>query len=137
MTQNPDYRAIFPKGTDEFMTPTIRDDEEAATTLRTSIHGSNLHEKDAFVAQLDAVIPIIRPAAQAVRAGELHINELAQNELNARKAVVDTWWEQRRLVETALDRGGKGLARFIFFDFRKPSAADEPAAPEPETPPTP
>ena len=91
----------------------------------------------AFVAQLDAVIPVIHPAAQAVRAGELHINELAQNELSARKAVVDTLWEQRRLVETALGRGGKGLARFIFFDFRKASESDEPASPGPGNIPQP
>ncbi len=137
VTQNPDYRALFPNGTDEFTTPTIRDDEEAATDLRTRLTGSNLREKDTFIGQLDAVIPVIRPAAQAVRAGELHINELAQHEMNARKAVIDTLWEQRRLVEIALGRGGKGLARFIFFDFRKSNGSDEPAAPEPTTPPTP
>jgi hypothetical protein len=47
------------------------------------------------------------------------VNALFQTELNGRKLVVDTLWEERKAVETALGRGGKGLARFIFFDFRK------------------
>ncbi|HRI65866.1 MAG TPA: hypothetical protein PK156_16580 [Polyangium sp.] len=135
--QNPDYRAIFPNGTDEYTSPTIREDEELAADLRTSLAGSNLREKDTFIALIDEVIPVVGPAARELSAGEQQVNRLFQNEINARKVVVDALWEQKRLVETALGRAGKGLARFIFFDFRKLSDADDSASPEPGNVPTP
>ncbi len=83
------------------------------------------------------MLPVVGPAARELSAGEQQVNRLFQNEINARKVVVDALWEQKRLVETALGRAGKGLARFIFFDFRKLSDADDSASPEPEKVPTP
>lgn len=135
--QNPDYRAIFPNGTEEYTSPTIREDEQIATDLRALVHDSNVPVKADILALLDSVIPIVGPAATALKDGEKQINALFQTELNARKSVVDALWEQRKIVETALGRGGRVLARFIFFDFRKSSDSDALDAPEAENAPKP
>lgn len=135
-TSNPDYRAIFPNGTDEFISPTIREDHQNGSDLRASLMASNLPNKTEFVTLLDGVIPYLEPAAMALADGEKQINNLFQIEINARKTVVDTLWEQRKVVETILGRSGKNLARFVFFDFRKSNDSDPPAPP-PNTPPTP
>ena len=60
-------------------------------------------------------------------------------ELAARKQIVDTVWEERKNIENALGRGGRGVARFIFFDFRKDNSQtspEEPPAPAPPDEPT-
>jgi hypothetical protein len=135
--QNPEYRAIFPNGTDEYTSPTIREDEQIATDLRLAIQNSNAPAKTEVIALLDEVIPVVGPAAKALSDGEKQVNELFQGEMNARKNVIDALWEQRKIVETTLGRQGKGVARFIFFDFRKAGETDspEPATPDPTTPP--
>ncbi|HVK65854.1 MAG TPA: hypothetical protein VM694_15340 [Polyangium sp.] len=137
-TSNPEYRAIFPHGTEEYTSPTVKEDEDLAIELRKVVHDSTLSVKGDVLALLDKVLPIVGPVASAVREGEKHVNALFQTELGARKLVIDTLWEERKTVENALGRGGRGLARFIFFDFRKGrenEAAEEPAAPvEPEEP---
>ncbi|MDI1449801.1 hypothetical protein [Polyangium sp. 6x1] len=127
---NPEYRAIFPHGTEEFTSPTVKEDEDLAIDLRKAVHDSTLPIKTDVLALLDKVIPLVGPVASAVREGEKHVNALFQTELSARKLVIDTLWEERKAVETALGRGGRGLARFIYFDFRKGrenEAAEEPA----------
>lgn len=136
-TQNPDYRAIFPHGTEEYTSPTIREDEQIAVDLRALVHDSNVPVKADVLALLDTVIPVVGPAATALKDGEKQVNALFQAEINGRKAVVDTLWEQRKIVETALGRGGKILARFIFFDFRQASEADDAPTPEPGSGSTP
>lgn len=142
VTNNPEYRAIFPNGTEALTSPTIREDDTLAAEFRQSIHDSSLAVKADVLAMLDAVLPVVGPAATALRAGEEQVNALFQAELNARKLVVDTLWEERKVIESALGRGGKGLARFVFFDFRKQSddaPAEDPTTqapgpvPEPET----
>ncbi|MDI1475694.1 hypothetical protein [Polyangium sp. y55x31] len=138
---NPEYRAIFPHGTEEYTSPTVKEDEELAIDLRKAIHDSTLSVKTDVLALLDKVIPIVGPVASAVREGEKQVNALFQTELAARKLVVDTLWEERKAVENALGRGGRGLARFIYFDFRKGrenEVVEEPAAPaDTEEPPKP
>lgn len=129
-TQNPDYRAIFPHGTEPYSSPTIREDEQIAADLHALVHDSNVPVKADVLALLDTVIPIVAPAASALKNGENQVNALFQAEINGRKTVVDTLWEQRKVVETALGRGGKTLARFIFFDFRKSSDAEDAVAPD-------
>ncbi|MDC3957176.1 hypothetical protein [Polyangium jinanense] len=138
-TSNPEYSAIFPNGTEEYTSPTVKEDEELALDLRKAVHDSTLSVKADVLALLDKVIPIVGPAASGVREGEKQVNALFQTELAARKLVVDTLWEERKAVENALGRGGRGLARFIYFDFRKgreneaaeePAGAAEPGAPE-------
>ncbi len=62
---------------------------------------------------------------------------MKMHELNARNAVVDVLWEQRRLAETALSLGEKRLARFIFFDCHKDSSPEQPTSPEPPAAPPP
>ena len=135
-TQNSEYRAIFPNGTDEYISPTIREDHQLGTDLRTNLVASNLPNKTELVASLDNNIPVLEPAAKSITDGENQINALFQIEMNARKTVIDTLWEQRKVVETILGRSGKILARFVFFDFRKSNDSDSPATP-PTTPPTP
>jgi len=135
-TNNPDYRAIFPRGTDEFMSPTIREDALVANDLRAAIDASNVPSKTNSIALLDSVIPVLEPAAKALADGEKQINSLFQNEINARKTVVDTLWEQRKIVETIFGRAGKTIARFAFFDFRKSNDPESstPADPAPNPP---
>lgn len=126
---NPDYRAIFPNGTEEFMAPTIREDAELAGVLKARLGDSNLSVKNDLLASLDKIIPVVEPAAKAMLDSEKQVNALFQTELNSRKTVIDTLWEERKAVETALGRAGKGLARFVFFDFRR--ASDEALTEEP------
>ena len=129
-TRNPEYRAIFPNGTDELTSPTINEDADLAVSLHQSIKQSSLTVKAEVLTELDLVLPHIAPAATAVREGEKTVNTLFQSELNGRKQVIDTLWEQRKIIETALGRGGRGLARFIVFDFRSTSSqATPPEAP--------
>jgi hypothetical protein len=135
-TSNPEYRAIFPSGAEEYTAPTVHQDEEMATTLRKAVNDSTLVVKADILARLDQLIPIVGPAATAIRDGEKNVNALFQTELNARKNVIDTLWEQRKAVESALGRGGRGLARFIFFDFRKARDNDAPEEPTPPAAPT-
>lgn len=122
--RNPEYRAIFPNGTEEFTSPSIKDDADLAATLHQSIKQSSLPVKADLLAQLDVLLPVVGPAATAVRAGEKAVNVLFQSELNGRKQAIDTLWEQRKGIETALGRGGRGLARFILFDFRNPGSQE-------------
>ncbi|MDI1434129.1 hypothetical protein [Polyangium sorediatum] len=135
-TSNPEYRAIFPHGTEEYTSPTVKEDEDLAIDLRKAVHDSTLSVKADVLALLDKVLPIVGPVASSVREGDKHVNALFQTELGARKLVIDTLWEERKAVENALGRGGRGLARFIYFDFRKGrenDAAEEPAgAAEPD-----
>lgn len=136
-TSNPDYRAIFPNGTEEMTSPTIREDEAIAEELRSALAASNLTVKSDALALLDNVVPVIGPAATALRNAEQHLNGLFQAELNARKAVVDALWEQRKIVETQLGRAGKALARFVFFDFRNAGETETATPAPPETGNTP
>ncbi|TKD03295.1 hypothetical protein [Polyangium fumosum] len=135
-TSNPEYRAIFPHGTEEYTSPTVKEDEDLGADLRKVVHDSTLSVKADVLVLLDKVLPIVGPVASAVREGDKHVNALFQTELGARKLVIDTLWEERKTVENALGRGGRGLARFIYFDFRKGrdnDAAEEPAgAAEPD-----
>jgi hypothetical protein len=134
-TANPDYREIFPHGADEYTSPTVKEDDALAADLRKTIEGSKLAVKANLLAHLDALIPIVGPAATAMRDAEKTVNTLFQTELAGRKQIVDTLWEERKKVETALGRSGRGLARFIFFDFRKaPGQGPEGEPPAPETP---
>lgn len=139
-SSSPDYRAIFPEGTEEYMAPTIKEDEELATSLRQTVSDSKLAVKGEVLALLDAIIPIVGPAAVELRSSEKKVSDMFQAEVSGRKALVDTLWEERKSVENALGRSGRGLARFIFFDFRSSSGKDapaEPPAPAPEAPKTP
>ena len=126
--RNPEYRAIFPNGAEEFTSPTIKEDADLAASLHQSIKQSSLAVKAEVLAQLDLLLPVVGPAATAVREGEKAVNALFQSELNGRKQAIDTLWEQRKSIETALGRGGRGLARFIVFDFR--NAGSQEATPE-------
>lgn len=138
-TQNPDYRAIFPHGAEEYTSPTIRDDAQIANELRAGIVASNLPMKSDFVSTLDTMIPVVTAVANAITTGEQQVNTLFQNEINARRAVVDCLWTQRKIVETILGRAGKTLAKFVFFDFRKTNDDDaaSPTPPDPATTPSP
>jgi hypothetical protein len=132
-TANPDYRAIFPHGTEEFITPTIKEDAQIASDLRDALSKSNLAVKNETLALLDSAIPVVGSAATALKTSEQQVNSLFVAEQSARKLVVDTLWEERKSIETALGRAGKGLARFIYFDFRRPGetpSSDDVAAPE-------
>ena len=129
--RNPDYRQIFPNGAEEYSSPTIKEDEQLAVDLRQSVNDSNLTVKADILTQLDTVIPIVTEVAGGLRDAEKQVNALFQAELNARKLVVDALWEQRKAIEIALGRGGRQLARFVFFDARKGSGAAAPEA-EPE-----
>lgn len=131
-TSNPDYRAIFPNGAEAHTSPTIRDDHQIGNELRTNLVASNLPDKTQLIALLDDINPALEPAANALTNGEEQIKNLFQHEMNARKTVVDTLWEQRKIVETILGRGGKTLARFVFFDFRKSGDSDASPAPQPD-----
>lgn len=131
-TKNPDYLEIFPDGAEEFTSPTIKEDEELALTLRKVVHDSKLTVKGEVLTLLDAIIPLVGPVALEIKNGEKHVNELFQTEYQGRKAVIDTLWAERKNIENILGRGGRKLARFVFFDFRKggeAEAADEPPAP--------
>lgn len=136
-TSNPDYRAIFPNGTEAMIAPTIREDDAIADELRSALAASNVPVKTEALAQIDAVIPVVAPAASALRDAEQHLNALFQAELNARKTVVDTLWQERKTVETQLGRAGKTLARFVFFDFRKAGETETAPPAPPETGNTP
>ncbi|MBI4613951.1 MAG: hypothetical protein HY720_10115 [Planctomycetes bacterium] len=142
-TGNPDYRAVFPDGTIyPFTTPTIKQDPELAAGLRKALFSSKIPVRTELVAVVDSMIPIIAPAAEAVRNGEEQLSNLFTTEMTARRLVVDTLWNERKSVEKTLGRGGRGLARFIFFDFRASGAAEPegtnppeaPGAPAPATP---
>lgn len=136
-TSNPDYRAIFPNGTEEMTSPTIREDEAIAEELRSALAASNLSVKTQALALVDVAIPVVGPAATALRNADQHLNELFQAELNARKAVVDALWEQRKVVETQFGRAGRALARFVFFDFRNAGESETATPAPPETGNTP
>lgn len=103
--------------------------------LRAGIVASNLPTKSDFVSTLDTLIPVITAAASVLTTGEQQVNTLFQNEINARKTVVDCLWAQRKIVETILGRAGKTLARYVFFDFRKTND-DDAASPTPPHPAT-
>lgn len=77
--------------------------------------------------------------AAPVRDSEKQYNSLFLAEMTARKNVIDAIWEERKTVEKLLGRGGRSLARFIFFDFRSssPDKADDAPAPAPASPTTP
>lgn len=141
LASNPEYRAIFPSGTEEFTSPTIREDEQLGTDLRQAVEQSKLSVKGEVIALLDAVLPIVGPAATALRDSEKQVNTLFLAEQAARKEVVDTLWQERKNIEATLGRGGRGLARFVVFDFRTggddDSAKKEPAAPAKPADPTP
>jgi len=132
-TANPEFRAIFPTGSiAEFVQPAIHQDGGVAATLRQSIDASRVPNKAELLAMLDGVIPIVTPAADAYRGADQRLNELFNAELTARKRLVDVLWEERKNIEALLGRAGRGLSRFIYFDFR-PTAS--PTEPEPEPPP--
>lgn len=137
-TRNPEYLAIFPDGAEAYTSPTVKEDDALAAELHKAVEKSTLAVKGTLVALLAQVIPVVGPAASAVRDGEKQVNALFQTELAGRKQIVDTLWEERKNIESALGRSGRGLARFIFFDFRKDAGQDsegEPAA-SPTTPAT-
>ena len=119
------------------ISPTIREDEAIVTELRSAIAASKVPAKADALALIDEAIPVVGPAATALRDADQHLNGLFQAELNARKAVVDTLWEQRKSIETSLGRAGKALARFVFFDFRKGSDTETGSTTPPETGNTP
>lgn len=141
-TNNPDYREVFTDGTiAPYTKPTIKQDPEIGSDLRKRISTSRLPNRDELVADLDKMLPLLEPAAKAVIDGEKQVNDQFLDEVNARKLVIDTLWEERRTVEKLLGRAGRNTARFIFFDddSRSPAAAEEPPAEEPpaEEPPNP
>jgi hypothetical protein len=133
-TNNPDYLDIFPNGAEEFSSPTIKEDELLGTNLRQAVAESKLAVKAEVLGVLDAILPIVGPTAKGVRDTEQQRNTLFQSELSGRKQVIDTLWEERKTVETALGRGGRGLARFIFFDFRNQGGQDTAEEPPPAGP---
>ena len=130
-TRNPDYLAIFPDGAEAYSSPSIKEDADLAVELRGSIANSTLTVKADVLALLDILIPLVTPVATEIRDGEKQVNSLFQAELDGRKQIIDCLWEQRKIVETALGRSGRGLARFIFFDFRNPASPKEEQTPEP------
>jgi hypothetical protein len=136
-TSNPDYRAIFPHGAEEFTSPTVKEDPELADTLHAAVSESNLTVKAEVLTLLDTIIPVVGPAATEILDGEKQVNSLSLSEQAGRKLVVDTLWEQRKAVETALGRGGRGLARFVFFDFRKNGEGDAADTTQPPDAPAP
>ncbi len=137
-TRNPDYLAVFPDGAEAYSSPSIKEDADLAVELRSSIANSTLTVKADVLALLDILIPLVTPVATEIRDGEKQVNSLFQAELDGRKQIIDCLWEQRKIVETALGRSGRGLARFIFFDFRNPAGPSaEPAAEPPPASSTP
>jgi hypothetical protein len=136
-TSNPDYRAIFPHGAEEFTSPTVKEDADLADNLHAAVSESNLTVKTEVLTLLDTIIPVVGPAATEIVNGEKQLNSLFLSEQTSRKLVVDTLWEQRKAVETALGRGGRGLARFVFFDFRKSGEGDAADATQPPDAPAP
>ena len=138
---NPEYRAIFPAGAEEYTSPTIREDEQLATDLRQAVDQSKLAVKGEVIALLDVILPIVAPAATALRDSEKQVNTLFLAEQAARKEVIDTLWQERKNIEAALGRGGRGLSRFVVFDFRSPGEDDaakkEPAGPAKPADPAP
>lgn len=141
LVSNPEYRAIFPDGAEEYTSPTIREDEQLATDLRQAVDQSKLTVKGEVIALLDVILPLVGPAATALRDSEKQVNSLFLAEQAARKEVIDTLWQERKNIEAALGRGGRGLSRFVVFDFRSPgeddSAKKEPAAPAKPADPAP
>lgn len=139
-TRNPEYLAIFPNGAEAYTSPTVKDDETLAVELHKAVEQSTLAVKANLLGLLGQILPIVGPAAAAVRDGEKQVNALFQTELAGRKTIVDILWEERKNIESALGRSGRGLARFIFFDFRKTGGAgleeqpSEPPAGEPSDP---
>lgn len=132
-TANPEFRAIFPSGSiAEFVRPAIQQDGESAATLRRNIEASAVPGKTELLGMLDGVLPIVAPAADAYRSADQRLNELFNAELAARKRLVDVLWEERKNIESTLGRSGRGLARFIYFDFRPGGSPTEPGAEEPE-----
>jgi len=139
-TRNPDYLAVFPNGADAFTSPTVKEDDGLAEELQAAVEKSTLAVKGNVLAVLAQLTPVVGPAATAVRDGEKQVNALFQTELAGRKLIVDALWEERKNIESALGRSGRGLARFIFFDFRKDAGQapeGEPAEPPPAPLPVP
>lgn len=122
--KNPEYRAIFPNGAEEYTSPTIKEDEQIATELRNAVGDSKLAAKAEMLSRLNTALPVVTAAATGVRDAEQKVNTLFQAELAARKLVVDTLWEERKAIELALGRGGRQLARFVYFDVRKAGAEE-------------
>ena len=135
-TANPEYRAIFKDGTTaEYTTPAIKQDPDLAATLRRGIEASGLSAKTELLGMLDPLMPLVEAAAGGVRGAEEQVNHLFEVEMAARKKLVDVMWEERKTIEQLLGRGGRGVARFIFFDFRSPATPEAaPVAPPVTTP---
>ncbi len=125
-TTSPEYRAVFSTGTtDPFTSPTIKQDPELAADLRNRIGDSGSSAKAQMLAVIDALVPLVGPAAMALAAGETAIQTQWDAELVARKNAVDALWEEKRSVEQQLGRSGRGLARFVFFDFAEPGSSSD------------
>lgn len=119
--KNPEYRTIFPRGAEAYTTPTIKEDEQLVEDLKQAILASKVPAKAEMVTRVDAVIPAVTAAASGLRDAEKLVNTLFQAEIAARKLVIDALWDERKTVELALGRGGRQLARFVYFDPRKPN----------------
>ena len=133
-TANPEYRAIFKDGTaDQYVGPAVKEDPDLCLALRNAIQASSVPAKAEVVGMLEPIQTLLDTAAGGVRSAEEQVNTLFTAELTARKKLVDVLWEERKTIEQLLGRGGRGLARFIFFDFLSAPAAEVP----PETEPTP
>ena len=119
--RNPEYRTIFPDGAEAYSTPTIKEDEQLADDLKQAILASKIPVKAEMVSRVDAAIPTVTAAASGLRDAEKQVNTLFQAEIAARKGVIDALWDERKAIELALGRGGRQLARFVYFDPRKPN----------------
>ena len=135
-TTSPEYRAVFSTGsTDPFTSPTIKQDPELASDLRQRITDSGSSAKVQMLSVIEALIPLVGPAAAALTTGESAIQTQWDAELLARKKIVDALWEEKRAVEQSLGRSGRGLARFAFFDFSEPGTPSSDTKTDPGVPP--
>lgn len=133
---NEDYRKVFDKGTEAFQAPTIRDDVELAAELgRRLALLADFPQKQSLIDDNEKLLKLIGPASKAVIEGEEKISADFTTEVEARQAVIDELWKAKKTLEIAF-KHDRALVRFIFFDFRKGGAADEPAPAEPPVEPT-
>jgi hypothetical protein len=131
-TTSDGYRQVFATGTiDGFVSPTIRQDPELAATLTAAIERSGSAAKTDLLAMLAPLRPVVDSAAAALGTGEESVSAQWKDELDGRARLVEVLWTEKRAVETALGRSGRGLARFVFFDYFGPTTDARDTEPPP------
>jgi len=134
-TSSVEYREIFTDGTTaEYTNPTIKQDPEVAAKLRQFVENLGLSVRDEMLAILDAVMPLLAPAAAEVREGEERTRTLSAGEVAARTKLVDLLWSERKAAEALLGRSGRSMIRFLFPDFGKSRSPSTGTTPPGDTP---